>query len=982
MTAFCPSCGAPYSEGARFCGACGTKRPDRESVTARLTHGERRNMTVLFADLVESTRMIDGRDPEELMDGLAAYRMAIREAVERFGGFILHHLGDGVIVCFGYPIGNETAAERAVRAGLAIVEAVAKLSAGSVALRARVGVATGVIVSQANPATDRIEDNFTGAALNIAARLQGVADPGQVVMARSTAQLTQGLFIARSLGPQTLKGFAEPVEAFAIEGVRETRSRFERRREVANAPLINRYAERELLLKLFGEAVAGTGRTIYIVGEPGIGKSRLAHIFGEIAGDAEFRQFGLQCNAALANTALHPHIDLLQKQCGIAAEDGAGARLGKLKAFLAGRRTSDPETLALAASLLSIESPEAPPVAMPPPEQRARTLGVLRELLLLETKEAPIVLVYEDLHWADPTSQDLVAQLVEASRSARLLLIATTRPGARPEWAAADNVTALHLDRLSAEDSSRFAEAIGLNAGLSRIDIDRIVKRTDGVPLFVEEMTRMMLDAPDRARRADLPESLSDLLTERLDRLGDARRYLQVGAIIGREFSAALLAAVVEEPAGDLREPLAALLASGLVQQGGDGALIFKHALIQDAAYASLLVRPRRDLHARVAQCLVTGFAEIGEREPEMVARHLTAAAKPLEAAGWWLRAGGAAVGRGSPQEAAAALQAGLDALAGEPDNEARRRAELGLLAVLGPAHMVMRGPGSSAFGAVQRRAYDTCRSLPDTPSLFRITYGLALSHWGRAELSTALPLAAALDEAMRADPATEHILAAGNMNGMIRLHLGDAAGARGRLTETVSLYRPERDAALYPHYLMDFGVFGRFYLAIACAMTGDGEEGARHARDSAALAETLGQPHSIGFSMLANFIIAMLRDDPATAREWAARCMPFAGARGFPEFVAFAVIALGWADMREGKVEQGLAQFERGVEAWHATGFETWQTWFGALRMEALARLGRRDEALAEGARQTERAARNGERLFEGHIARAQALARGERPA
>jgi len=982
LTSFCPSCGAPFSEGARFCGASGTKRPERESATARLTHGERRNMTVLFADLVESTRMIDGRDPEELMDGLAAYRMAIREAVDRFGGFILHHLGDGVIVCFGYPIGNEDAAERAVRAALAIADAVAKLTAGPVALRVRVGIATGVIVSQANPATDRIEDNFTGAALNIAARLQSVAEPGQVVVAQSTARLAHGVFVARSLGPQTLKGFADPVEAFVVSGLREARSRFARRLELANAPLINRHAECGLLLKLFGEAALGSGRTIYIVGEPGIGKSRLAHVLGEIAGEAEFKQFGLQCNAALANTALHPHIELLQRQCGIAAEDDAGARLGKLKAYLASRRPSEPEALALLASLLIIDSPDAPPVAMPPPEQRARTLATLHELLMIEAREAPLVLVYEDLHWADPTSRDLVAQLIDASRDARLLLIATARPGAQFEWMQHDNVTSLHLDRLTTEDSSRFAEAIGLGAGLSRIDIDRIVKRTDGVPLFVEEMTRMMLDAPDRARRADLPESLSDLLTERLDRLGPARRYMQVGAIIGREFSPALLAAVVDETVGELREPLATLLASGLVHRGGDGALVFKHALIRDAAYASILVRPRRELHARVAECLTTSFAEIGEREPEMVARHLTAAAKPLDAAGWWLRAGGAAIGRGSPKEAAAALQAGLDALADLPDDETRRRAELGLLAVLGPAHMVMRGPGSPDFGAVQRRAYDTCRSLPGTPSLFRITYGLALFHWGRAELSTALPLAAALDEAMRADRTTEHVLAAGNMNGMIRLHLGDATDARGRLTETVGLYRPERDAALYPHYLMDFGVFGRFYLAIACAMTGDGEEGARHARDAAALAETLGQPHSIGFAMLANFIIAMLRDDPATAREWAARCMPFASARGFPEFVAFAEIALGWADMRQGKVEQGLAQFERGVEAWHATGFETWQIWFGALRMEALARLGRRDEALAEGARQTERAARNGERLFEGHIARANMLARGERPA
>ena len=340
------------------------------------------------------------------------------------------------------------------------------------------------------------------------------------------------------------------------------------------------------------------------------------------------------------------------------------------------------------------------------------------------------------------------------------------------------------------------------------------------------------------------------------------------------------------------------------------------------------------------------------------------------------MKAGGAAIGRGSAQECAAALQSGLDALAAAPEGEARSRAELGLLAMLGPAQMVMKGPGARDFGAVQQRAYDICRALPDAPVRFPVTYGLALYLWGSAQFEKAAPLAAELDDAARADPTREHRLAAGNMNGMIRLHLGDPAEARRRLTETTSLYQPELDAPLYPRYLMDFGVFGRFYLGIACALTGDGEEGARHATDAAALAEALNQPHSLGFSMLANFIVAMLRGDVATARDWASRCVPFASRMGFPEFVAFAHIALGWAEVQSGDAAEGLAQLERGVAEWSATGFETWQTWFGALRMEALNRLGRPADALAENEAQLARAERNGERVFLPALARARAAA------
>jgi len=972
LSAFCTQCGAALGEGVKFCGACGARRAEPKPATVAPAQGERRSMTVLFADLVGSTQMIDGRDPEELIDSLEAYRTAIRETVDRFGGFILHHLGDGVVVCFGYPIANEDAAERAVRAGLGIVEAVTKLSApvgGGITLQVRVGIATGVIVAQGNAATARIEDNFTGSALNIAARLQSVAAPGEVVIAQSTARLVEGVFEARALGPQILKGFADPIDAFVPTAVRTGRSRFERRIEVARAPLINRHQERDVLNRLFNQACTGSAQFINLIGEAGIGKSRLAHVLDETTPGAAFQSVNLQCNAALANTVLHPHIDLLQRQCGIADHDGAAERLQKLRAFLDGRSLADPDTPALLASLLGITGEDAPPVRMSPPEQRARTLAALQDLLLAEAREKPLVIVYEDLHWADPTSLDFLSGFLAASRAAPLMVIATTRPGNQLEWTAHDGVTTLQIERLTAGDSSLFAEAIGRDAGLSAADVSRIVARTDGVPLFVEEMTRMMLESPDRTRRGDLPESLSDLLTERLDRLGPARRLMQVSAVIGREFTPELLARVTNQLVEELGESLEAILASGLVEPGPGNVLSFKHALIQDAAYGSLLARPRRELHGRVAECLIGDFPEVAEREPEMVARHLTLGGKPHEAAGWWLRAGGAAIGRGSAQEAAALLQSGLDALADQPNDEARRREELSLLAVLGPAQMVMKGPGNPDFGAVQRRAYDTCRSLPDTPSLFRITYGLALFHWGKAEFSTALPLAETLDSAKDSEPSEEHTLAAGNMNGMVRLHLGDAMTARNRLTETVGLYRPERHAPLYPHYMMDFGVFGRFYLGIACAMTGAGELGAAHARDAAALAEALGQPHSRGFSMLANFIVAMLRDDVATAREWATRCHPFCAEMGFPEFVAFADVALGWADIREGAVEAGLQRLENGIAAWKATGFETWQTWFGAMRAQALVKLGRSEEARAEIAKQSLRAARNGEQLFAGYL-------------
>ena len=494
------------------------------------------------------------------MDGLAAYRMAIREAVDRFGGFILHHLGDGVIVCFGYPIGNED------RGGAGGARRARDRRRGRQAHRGVGGAA------RARRRRDRRHREpgqpgdrpHRGQFHRRRAQHRG-PPPGRgrarvrsswrsrprVLRTASSSPVRSGRRRSRA-SPIRSRLSSSPASARRAPVSRDA-SKSPTRRSSTATPSAS------LLLKLFGEAALGSGRTIYIVGEPGIGKSRLAHVLGEIAGDAEFRQFGLQCNAALANTALHPHIDLLQET----VRHRSGGRRWRetwkaqgLSRLDGARRT--PRRWRLPRACSSIDSPDAPPVAMPPPEQRARTLATLHELLLIEAREAPLVLVYEDLHWADPTSRDLVAQLVDASREARA---AADRDRPARRAAGMDCGATMSPRSISTASAPRTPPVSprrsASSAGLSRIDIDRIVKRTDGVPLFVEEMTRMMLDAPDRARRADLPESLSDLLTERLDRLGAARRYMQVGAIIGREFSPALLAAVVDEPVGELREPLA-----------------------------------------------------------------------------------------------------------------------------------------------------------------------------------------------------------------------------------------------------------------------------------------------------------------------------------------------------------------------------------------------------------------------------------------
>jgi class 3 adenylate cyclase/tetratricopeptide (TPR) repeat protein len=946
-------------------------------------------MTVLFCDLVGSTELAREVDPDDLVDTLERYHDTVRAIAERFGGFIARIVGDGVDVYFGYPAANEDDAARALHAALAIADEVPRShAAAGRPLSLRIGVATGMVAVSVSEGI-----TVAGATPNLAARIQATMPPGGIGVAPSTRRIAGAQFAFEDAGEHALKGFDAPVAIARVVGASSFDSRSAWRGRDASRPMVGREAELEVLMAQWRRAASGHSSGALISGEAGLGKSRLVTALDQALPAQGHTLLRLQCSPFHVNSALQPFVQHLATAAGLAGTDAPPERLEKLEAQLAIAGIDDPREQSLIAALLGVPSGgRYPPLEMPPPMQLALTKDALKHYFAGLAQQRAVIashqtlsryfaglaevrrllLVIEDMHWIDPTSLELVDQLLAAGDNTPLLVVMTARPEFRAPWPENEAFAAVALKRLPDEAAAELAAQQGQQAALPAEWLARIVERSDGVPLFIEEMAQMLLDAQREGRRAAqqaVPETLIDLLTARLDRLTPAGKAVaQIAAVIGREFDRDLLAAAA--PAGDLTAGTADLLASGLVVPlGAEGVrLMFKHALVEDTAYASLPPKRCAELHGRVTDALLGPFKDRADGQPALVARHLTRAGQGLRAAPWWQAAGGQALSRGAPREAAGHLRAGGQALESSPASGERDAAELGLLSMLGPTTMVLLGPGSAEFGQVQERAYGLSQALPGKPRLFPTTYGWSLFNWGRARLSTASELAGRLlEEASQRAGDTEAAMAANNMAGMVLFHRGDAESARTHLSRSTALYEPQRDAALYPVYLMDFGVFGRFYLALATQVLGYADAARRIAAEAIQLAEGLNQPHTMGFSMLANFNTAVMRGDTAEALPMAERCIGFASQFGFPEFIAMARIARGWALAHgQQRWDEGLADVQAGIEGWAQTGFENWQPWFAVLEAEILGRIGRAADALTQIDRQLQRIAGNGERQFE----------------
>ncbi|RWQ52882.1 AAA family ATPase [Mesorhizobium sp.] len=632
---------------------------------------ERRQLTVMFVDLVGSTALATRLDPEDLREIIGAYHRCVADTVAHFGGFVAKHMGDGVLVYFGYPQAHENAAEQAVRAGLALVDAVRRLPEPE-PLRVRVGIGTGqVVVGDLISAGEGHERGVVGETPNLAARLQALAEPDAVVIGPQTRQLVGDLFEYRDLGAVEVKGFPEPIHPYQVVRESAVESRFEALHGTTPTPLVGREEEVDLLQRHWHRAKSGEGRLVLLSGEPGIGKSRLTVTLQERIQNEPHTRLRYFCSPHHQDSALHPTIAQLERAAGLERDDPPERKMDKLAALLA---PASPEDGALLAELLSLPTEgRFPPLQLTPQRKKEKTFAALLRQLEDLARQGPVLMLFEDVHWIDPSSRELLDLVVERVPLLPVLLLLTFRPEFQPPWTGQAHVTVLVLNRLDRREGAALVQRVVGTGELPSEVVAEIIERTDGVPLFVEELTKAVLEGGNTrtvlsraaATALNVPATLHASLMARLDRLGSTvKEIAQVGAVLGREFSYELLAAVAQRNAADLNGALDQLVGAGLVFCRGTQPLatyLFKHALVQDAAYGTLLRAKRQELHKRVADVLEEKWTEITEAQPELLAHHLQEAGDWAGALDHWQKAGRAAVARAATREAVSHFASAID---------------------------------------------------------------------------------------------------------------------------------------------------------------------------------------------------------------------------------------------------------------------------------------------------------------------------------
>jgi class 3 adenylate cyclase len=709
--------------------------PDRPR--GKAPEAERRQLTVMFADLVGSTALSARIDPEELRDVIGTYHRRCAEVITSSGGFVAKYLGDGVLAYFGYPQAHEEDAEQAVRAGLALIEAVAKLDAGqSTTLQVRIGIATGlVVVGDLLGEGAAQEQAVIGETPNLAARLQGLAEPNTVVIADNTRRMLGGLFDYRDLGTLPVAGIDYPVHVWRVLGASLVGSRFEALRG-ASTPLIGREEEIALLTRRWERAKAGEGSVVLIVGEPGIGKSRIAQTLLEQLGKEPHTRLRFFCSPHHQHSALYPSISQLEQAAGFRREDTAEARLEKLVTVLALANKELNEAVPLLADFLSIPIGDRyPPLNLTAQQRKQRTLHVQVAQVEGLAARQPLVMLWEDIHWSDPTTLELLDLLIDRAATLRVLMIVTFRPEFASPWVGRPQVTLLSLNRLPPRHRAEMIAHISGATTLPKEIADQIIDRTDGVPLFIEELTKSVVESgwmSDAGGHVAIPTTLQASLLARLDRLAPVREVAQIGAALGRQFSHEVISAVSRMPPQELDDALARLVRAELIFRRGtppDAEYTFKHALVQDAAYSTLLRGRRRQLHASIVSVLGEQFPGTGETQPELLAHHCTRAGLIEKGVAYRYRAGRRAMARSAMIEAVAQLAQGLELLADLPAGDERDHLELDVQVALGAATAATKGFAALEVGRAYERARELCRQRADHPELPAVLSGLYVHH-------------------------------------------------------------------------------------------------------------------------------------------------------------------------------------------------------------------------------------------------------------
>jgi class 3 adenylate cyclase/predicted ATPase len=902
---------------------------DEQSSSAE---AERRQLTVMFCDLVGSTALSTRLDPEDYRDLIRAYQDACAGVVARFDGFIAKFMGDGVLVYFGWPRAHEDDPERAINAGLGITEAVRAITDGANSqLSVRTGIATGrVVVGDIVGESAAQEATITGEAPNLAARLQAIAEPNTIVIAAATHALAGELFECTRLDAQNLKGFDAPVVAWRVDGTRAIESRFEATHTQALTPLLGRDEEIEILERRWQRACAGEGQVVLISGEPGIGKSRIVSELQDRIGPQTHTGLRYQCSPYYTNSALHPVIGQLERAARIQPDNAPDEKLEKLEALLqlSGRPLAD--AIPLIAPLLSIPLGDRyTPVNVSPQRQKQLTLTTLVDQFAGLAEQRPVLFHFEDAHWIDPTSRELIDLIVTRAHDLPALVAISFRPEFTQTWTGEPHVTLLTLNKLNPRNCVDMATEMGASAVLSAEVIDKIVARCDGVPLFVEEMTKTVLEAgadgsaaPDNATPIAIPASIEDSLMARLDRLGPVKEVAQIAAVLGRTFSQEVLAATAELDEAALGTALERLVAAELIYPravAGAVAYEFKHALVQDAAYQSLLKRRRQGHHERIAKVLEAQFREFAE--PELLAHHYTEAGCFEEAVDHWLDAGRHAIQRSAYIEAEDHLRKGLGLLDNLSETPARFRREIDLQNTLGVCLMPTRGFGNPEVAESFTRAADICERIEDNRRLFVALRGKGQYHMISGDMRTAChDTRSILSLAERVD---DHgfLIEAHHLGWSALCFSGDYIAAQKHAEEGIARYDRDRDHQLtYVYSGHDPGMCCRAFGSLSLGQLGYPDQALELCRDGLELAEALEHPFTVAIALWATGILHQLRREPEATGEAGERMVSYCSEKGLPPLVPLGEVFVGDALARQGNYNDGIKLMRAGVDKLQST--------------------------------------------------------------
>ncbi|MEY9128494.1 adenylate/guanylate cyclase domain-containing protein [Bradyrhizobium yuanmingense] len=956
----CPACGGDNPTGKNFCGDCGAALTP--TVPPQMTRGagaatsivppvteragllaapsssaERRQLTVMFCDLVGSTALATKLDPEDLRDIIAEYRDSVAAVVRKYGGTVSRYIGDGMLILFGHPSAHEDDAERAVRAALEI--AATRHAPGAPAefeLRVRLGLATGLVVVGDLIGSEAAEAQAVlGETPNLAARLQALAEPDGVVIPEDTRRLIGGLFDYENLGAVTLKGFAAPVQAWRVlrEGTAE--SRFAALHPSVLAPLVGREEDLARLERSWRHARAGTGQVMLLVGEAGIGKSRLVAALQERIEREPHTCLRYFCSPHHQESALYPFIAQLQRAAGFDREDTPTTKLDKLRALLS-PALSPNEDAAILAEFLSIPNDNLYlPVTSTPQQKKERSFAALVRQLEALAQRRPIMIVFEDMQWIDPSSRELLDRTVDRVASLPVLVLITYRPEFQLVWTGKPHVSLLVLNRLDQNAGAALIRSVAGGQTLPTEIVNEIAERTDGVPLFVEELTKAVLEtSPQSIARAisfaplpglAVPATLHASLMARLDRIGPiAKEVAQIGAAIGREFSYDLLASVAQRCDNELRAALDRLINTGLVfgsVEPPDANFLFKHALVQDAAYGTMLRGQRRELHARIAGALEERLARGIQEQPEILAHHCGHAGLAEKAVSYWQEAGERSKARSAMTEAIAQMRKALDLLSQLPDAPGRQRTETELQLALGGALIAAKGHAAEETGRAYARARCLCEALNDTPNLLKALWGEFVHYHVRGETDRSHRIAEnLLDLAGRQNDAA--ILVAGHRAvGDSWLHRGQLALARTHLERGLALYDPAQQRSLTALFAENARVAMLSFLSLTCGLLGFADQARVQSSDALAEARDSSHPISLAFALSVACRLHFVLEDAGMVGQRADELVALTTEQRFAFFLAMGTAYRGWTLAEAGDPEAGVDLLRRGIEGFQASG-------------------------------------------------------------